>query len=648
MSRHFTVSCRARSATVVILSVAVLVCAGTESRAQETQLQLGSPTEELGASTASAPSREFRAAGMLYRVKRNDTGTERFALMDDDGTILAFLAPSSRQDLQRFVGRRIGIQARTFGNNDDVAPYVMVDRVSLTRPPVADGGVQRAQHQQELQPIMMSQGFDPTMQVPTNAIPEGAMTTMPDGSFTTMPNGSFATMPEGAITTMPPGTVTTMPDGSFFAPGAGVESCASCANGGIAYDNGYPAGPGCESCLSDACTTSTSCTTCGIGMPCCCPPTCGPPGWLWLRGEYLLWFSQGMDTPPLVTTSPAGTPPGEAGVLGQAGTQILYGNEEVLTDGRSGFRIRFGGFLGPEKRFGWEGEYFDAGDIVELFSASGDGNGNPIIARPFSNVTLGFEDSELVSYPGILTGEVRVASASQFEGAAFRFRKTKCCKRGCNPCDPCGACLGYGYPPHFKIDFTLGYRYYGLREGLAISEDLSSTQIDNPGHIDVLDRFETRNDFHGAELGTSYEFGRNRWTLEGLMRVAIGGTRQKARISGETTISPLIAPAETFEGGLLAQRSNIGEYDRDQFSMIPELGANLGFYLSPRMRLTFGYTLIYWSNVVRPGDQIDLDINENLIPPELEPFDGLLRPEFVFRESDFWAQGLNVGLDYRW
>jgi hypothetical protein len=61
-----------------------------------------------------------------------------------------------------------------------------------------------------------------------------------------------------------------------------------------------------------------------------------------------------------------------------------------------------------------------------------------------------------------------------------------------------------------------------------------------------------------------------------------------------------------------------------------------------------GYSLIYWSRVVRPGDQIDLDVNPDYLPPATTPVTGPARPRFVFRESDFWAQGLSVGGDLRW
>ena len=40
---------------------------------------------------------------------------------------------------------------------------------------------------------------------------------------------------------------------------------------------------------------------------------------VWGRVEYLLWFSDGRNLPALATTSPAGTPQNQAGVLAQVG-----------------------------------------------------------------------------------------------------------------------------------------------------------------------------------------------------------------------------------------------------------------------------------------------------------------------------------------
>ena len=63
---------------------------------------------------------------------------------------------------------------------------------------------------------------------------------------------------------------------------------------------------------------------------------------------------------------------------------------------------------------------------------------------------------------------------------------------------------------------------------------------------------------------------------------------------------------------------------------------------------TLGYTIIYWSNVVRPGHQMDLDVNEDLLPPPEDPVTGVRRPAFSFDTTDYWVQGINVGAEYRW
>jgi len=49
---------------------------------------------------------------------------------------------------------------------------------------------------------------------------------------------------------------------------------------------------------------------------------------------------------------------------------------------------------------------------------------------------------------------------------------------------------------------------------------------------------------------------------------------------------------------------------------------------------------------VRAGNQIDLVVNPNLVPPPIAPLDPL-RPAFQFHGSDFWAQGMNLGLEFR-
>jgi hypothetical protein len=58
-----------------------------------------------------------------------------------------------------------------------------------------------------------------------------------------------------------------------------------------------------------------------------------------------------------------------------------------------------------------------------------------------------------------------------------------------------------------------------------------------------------------------------------------------------------------------------------------------------------GYSLVYWSKVIRAGEQIDLNVNPSQFPPG--DLVGAPQPQFRAVTTDFWAQGLNFGLDFR-
>ena len=92
----------------------------------------------------------------------------------------------------------------------------------------------------------------------------------------------------------------------------------------------------------------------------------------------------------------------------------------------------------------------------------------------------------------------------------------------------------------------------------------------------------------------------------------------------------------------------IGERSRDVFAVVPEGSVTLGLQLTPWAALTVGYTFLYASDVVRPGDQIDRGINPTQNPSFTgavpAPLVGPARPAFRFHGADVWAQGLTVGV----
>jgi len=336
---------------------------------------------------------------------------------------------------------------------------------------------------------------------------------------------------------------------------------------------------------------------------------------------------RGMNIPPLLTSQPNAT----------AAPSLILGNEDIMDGRLNGGRLRFGWWFANNPNLSIEGEYLGIGKSEFAFERAA--VGTPILARPFFNTQTGNEDAELISNTG-LSGRFNVTGTSQFDGAAVRFKRLLCCSSDCGfspiSCDP--------VPTQSRIDATLGWRFFQLKEGLNISESLLETGP-NRGYL-INDSFETRNQFNGVELGVQWQGRRGYWSCDSLMRLSLGNNLQTVEIDGSTLINNQTPAGPA--GGFLAQRSNIGTYTAETFAVVPELGVNLGYQLTPRWRANAGYNFIYWSSVARPGDQIDTDLNPNQIPPATTGTSIINRPSFTLTQSDYWIQGVNLGLEYHW
>ncbi len=353
---------------------------------------------------------------------------------------------------------------------------------------------------------------------------------------------------------------------------------------------------------------------------------------LYIRGDYLLWWGKGFWAPPLVTTSDLGTSAGNAGVLGLASTSVLYPNSNLAGGANSGGRLRLGYWFDPCDTAAVEATYFGFGTANSNFSAS-DAN-YPILARPYVNVEDGSvgNDAALVAYPNLYTGNVQVTGSSSLQSVQVIFRHAIC--RGCD----------------WRVDWLAGWRYNRLKDSLVISDarETLGTEVANE-MVSRWDSFSTRNYFNGVELGLISEVRRGRWWLETRTTLSLGNNRAVVTIDGQSTTVTQVGAAQqttTIPAGLLAQSTNIGSYTNDDFAIVPQIGLNLGWEIRPGWWATFGYNFMYWSRVARPGDQIDTDLNLSQVPPG--SLVGLPRPAFLGAITDYWAQGMNFGLAYRY
>ncbi len=349
-------------------------------------------------------------------------------------------------------------------------------------------------------------------------------------------------------------------------------------------------------------------------------------GRLWARGEYLLWGMKGVDLPALVTTSPLETASEDAGVLGGPDTSVLFGDEDIYDEMRSGGRFTLGWWWDPRQTGGVEATYF--GLPAKKRRHHSHGWGDRIVARPYLDVVDDEQAVHLVAYPGLLDGAVDVRADTELQGAKVLMRRLVVCR------------------PGVRIDLLGGYRYGRLLDRLTISEQavsldaLSGYDVDTV--IDRYDLFKSTNDFHGGEFGLAARWCRGCWSVRLSAKVAFGGTFSRAIVDGATSIVDDQSNAD-YVGGLLALPTNIGYYSDTEFTVVSELGVSLECQLACDLRVSVGYDFMHWNHVGRAPDQIDLGINPTQIPPET--FVGESRPEFAWKKTDFWAQGLNICIE---
>lgn len=417
---------------------------------------------------------------------------------------------------------------------------------------------------------------------------------------------------------------------------ASDESCSFDIGGGsIEPDCGvatfYELEDGCgiESCIVEepGCGVESVISSSG-----CCVPWCDPceVGRFWFDADFLYWQRSGMKIPALVTGNPLGTPVGQVGILGAPSTQVLLGNDPLLDDGVSGFRYRGGICLCP----GWsfEGEYFHFQEDDANFRF--DSSSNLALGRPFINLstTPNQNDTQLISLPPDVDGFVNVNASSQFHGAAARLRfdvGSRCCGGG-----PCNGCC----PQVTGVRMSLGYRYLDLSERLRISEEI----VGAGDEFDIFDDFRTDSEFHGIEFGIDTGFRWSNNCINAFGKFAAGVNQNFVAIDGGTT--DLIAGQTSVrDSGILAQSSNIGTSDCNVASMVVELGFNLQRQLTNCMSANVGYSVLYWGNVSRAGQQIDLRVNPDLFPPPLVGAEGI-GAQRTHALSDYFAHGFNGGV----
>jgi hypothetical protein len=371
----------------------------------------------------------------------------------------------------------------------------------------------------------------------------------------------------------------------------------------------------------------------------------------WVDLEYLNWWVSPNPLPqPLLTTGPEANPlVAGNGVLGAPGTQVLFGQNSVSQGVYPGFRVTAGSWLCDCPQLGVEASFFLLPQQSSNTTFSSDALGNPLLARPIIDALSGKPSAVLVSAPNAFAGSIDFRTSTQLLGAeangvipfsAFTYMvDSNCCT---------------------FFQFLGGFRYVNLQEDLGISQKstilpsgiafFDGAPVLSPGSLGINDDFRTLNQFFGGQVGVRGGIEWWRFTFYATAKEAIGTNWEEANIAGNTILNPGTPVAVTVPGGVYALASNMGRQSRNTFSFIQEGTATLSFAINAQIRLTVGYTILYWTDVARPGRLIDQSVNRTELPSSqafIRGLGGPDHPSVPWNNTDFWAQGINIGLSLR-
>ncbi|MGL6073383.1 MAG: BBP7 family outer membrane beta-barrel protein [Fimbriiglobus sp.] len=415
----------------------------------------------------------------------------------------------------------------------------------------------------------------------------------------------------------------------------------------------------------------------------------------WFRVEGLVGNAQGTWTPPLVSSSPAAIPAGTAGALGLPTTFINFGNERLGREFRPSLRVSGTHWFNTNGRGGVDFGAWMLTDSSTFFSAIAFPPGTVLPgttpAAPTTTVTLpnnvqlppgvqvptGVRIPSGVNIPGVNVPNTTPTTTSTTTAAARNAQvglpgvsvDANIARPILTPNGSVGIPVGGAFiggvtashgttagtfdlnyrrawvtDPSFRFDMLAGYRYVHVGDYLDIWQTAPTNvanvltqnfpQLAGFNSVIGVDTFRSRNNFHGGQFGFSAVYEPYDYvSLELTTKFGFGVTQSVNTVSGNIATVP---GGQSLATGVLANASNIGRYTRQDFAFAPEINSAISYAVTDALRLTVGYNFLYLSKTVRAPEQIDLGI----LTTTGNPFRNIT--------SDFWMQGLMLGMEVRY
>ncbi|VTS07456.1 BBP7 family outer membrane beta-barrel protein [Tuwongella immobilis] len=350
-----------------------------------------------------------------------------------------------------------------------------------------------------------------------------------------------------------------------------------------------------------------------------CPP--GMPQF-WSSLDYLLWWTQQTDLPPIAQVIPDALANAPAFRAGQAMT--LYPTDSTGTEAMSGIRTVVGGWFSPAQTLAAEVVYFQLFEQGDRFQV--ESNGSPVIGRYYVDSQTNLPT--LLTFSNPTTG-TRGSISADFAQSVHNAE----------------ANLMGSIRPYVgdRMMVIAGFRYMDVQQRMNITDRM--VNANGSAFIQGQESFDVKNRFYGGQVGTKWVWQGKHWSLDTTVKLAVGAMSQNSEIQGMTMVHTP-ANTATYAGDILAQSSNIGNRTQTTTALIPELNLKLGYKINSWAQFHAGYDFVFISDMMNLGNLMDTTVNANLIPPGNPG--GPMRPGFPNESDTFWLQGLTLGVSIQY
>ncbi|HQR05792.1 MAG TPA: BBP7 family outer membrane beta-barrel protein [Gemmatales bacterium] len=189
------------------------------------------------------------------------------------------------------------------------------------------------------------------------------------------------------------------------------------------------------------------------------------------------------------------------------------------------------------------------------------------------------------------------------------------------------------------LDQTL-FQSITVRDDIYIIDAFTNRPATNGSTTFLAGDYQAHNQFFGAQVGARFDSDYGRFFINGFGKFAFGGMRQELITNEAVFNTDIFIPEDVYPSQTILRENHT------RLAFVLEGNLSAGFHLTENLSVFAGYNVMVMTRVAQftPNDapasgsgKITLGTAENPIPVTN-----------IFTEGRYYAQGLNLGLEFRY